>query len=112
MTAETRFPKGDLAGHVLRTRKNLGPTLERVEKLKAAAPISSGMTLTADGVAVYPLQSGSEHDHRRHEKKAGPRSAEHRCERCRVRWMQSLLRKLKGSSLGPATRSLGQIERV
>jgi aryl-alcohol dehydrogenase-like predicted oxidoreductase len=42
MTAETRFPKGDWRAMYFGP-KNLGPTLERVEKLKAVLP--SSMTL-------------------------------------------------------------------
>ncbi len=42
MTMETRFPKGDWRAMYFGP-KNLGPTIERVEKLKAAVP--AGMTL-------------------------------------------------------------------
>ena len=74
MTLETKFPEGDWRAMYFGP-KNLPPTIERVEKLKAVLP--SRADAAGDGATLHSFLPGGKHNNCGNEE-ARARTAEHR----------------------------------
>ena len=102
MTLETKFPKGDWRAMYFGP-KNLPPTIERVEKLKAVVP--AGLTLPQMALRYILSYPGGEHNHRWDEE-AGACAAEYCGQRCRPAGCGAAA-QVERASLGPQAAALG-----